>query len=379
LVSFLSALYISPHLSVKEFGGSLFAATNLALLREALGTPVTAASISRTPPASAVAVPTTRDKLGTALANLQGLCATLSKPGVACLRELLVRERPTLVWLDTSLLGRLIPLIRRELPATRIVCAFQNVEANLVRQRLKAMQPHYLPAWYATWLNEKQSACGSDLTLALHTNDAEMIAARYGCPIDRILPIIVADRMVSSASGAPDRAGADPYLLFVGSAFPPNIEALRFICQHLASTLLRFRIVAVGSGLDRHATHFKHPKLEVRGFVEDLSAVYRGATAVIAPIFSGGGMKVKIAEALMHGKSVIASPFAAIGFEACSPQSIRMARTADEFATQVARLDEEHFNPQSRADYQKLFSYEAGLRQVREIVATLELQAAWEK
>ena len=371
----MSALYISPHLSAKEFGGSLFAATNLALLRQALGTPVTAASISRTPPASVIAVPTTRDKLGTALANLQGLCATLSKPGVACLRELLVRERPALVWLDTSLLGRLIPLIRRELPATRIVCAFQNVEVDLVQQRVKALQPHYLPAWYATWLNERLSACGSDLTLALHANDAEKIAARYGRPIDHILPIIIADRLVPSVSGTRDRIGADPYLLFVGSAFPPNIEALRFICRHLAPTLKRFRILAVGSGLDGHATHFKHPKLEIRGFVEDLSAVYRGATAVIAPIFSGGGMKVKITEALMHGKSVIASPFAAIGFEACSPQSIRMARTADEFATQVARLDDEPYNPQSRADYQRLFSYAAGLCQVREIVATLKLEA----
>jgi len=285
-----------------------------------------------------------------------------------------MRERPTLVWLDTSLLGALIPVIRDLLPSAKIICAFQNVEAELVRQRLLARHLHYLPAWYATWQNEKRSARGSDLTLALHVRDAEQIELRYGRQVDSILPIIVTDRMVAAASGAPDNVCIDPYLLFVGSAFPPNIEALGFMCRHLAPRLNRFRIVAVGSGLDRYATQFMHPKLVIRGFVDDLSALYRGATAVIAPIFSGGGMKVKVAEALMHSKSVIASPFAAIGYEACSPESIRIAHDVHEFETQVSRLTSEHQNTQSRADYQRFFSYEAGLRQVRDITATLQLE-----
>ncbi len=367
----LSALYISPHLSAKDFGGSLFAATNLNLLREALAGPVTAASVSRMPHASTVAIPTTKNKLGTALANVQGLCGTLTKDGVSRLHELLMRERPTLIWLDTSILGCLIPLIRRLLPEAKIVCAFQNIETDLVKQRLARMQLHYLPALYATWLNEKHSACESDLTIALHATDAERIASLYGRPVDRILPIIVSDRGSQPGNQINDVDTEEPYVLFVGSAHPPNIEALGFLCRRIAPTLQRFRLVAAGSGLEKFAPRFNHPKLEIKGFVEDLSPIYKNAAAVVAPIFSGGGMKVKIAEALMHGKSVIASPFAAVGYEVCNGNSIRLAQTADEFASQIARLGDDRYNPGSRADYEEFFSRGAGLRRVKEIVATL--------
>lgn len=338
---------------------------------------MTAASVSRTPHSRAIAIPATKNKLGTAFANMQGLCGTMSKEGVVHVRELMLRERPTLVWLDTSLLGGLIPMIRSLLPKARVVCAFQNVEFDLVKQRLAAMQLHYLPALYATWLNEKQSACAADMTLALHPTDAGRVASLYGRSIDRILPIIVPNRWSHrenpNQDTQGDRQAEPPYLLFVGSAFPPNIEALEFLCVHVAPTLQRFRLVAVGSGLEKSAPRFSHPKLEIRGFVEDLSSVYKNAVAVVAPIFSGGGMKVKIAEALMYGKSVIASPFAAIGFEGCDRASVRLAQTADEFASQIARLDEEdRYNPGSRADYERLFSRGAGLRRVEEIVATLQ-------
>jgi len=367
----LSALYISPHLSAKDFGGSLFAATNLQLLRDALDVPVTAASISRTPRASTVSIPSTQNKLGTAFANMQGLCGTLSSRGVAHIRAILLRERPTLIWLDTSLLGSLIPIIRRLLPEAKVICAFQNAEFDLVKQRMAAMQFHYLPALYATWLNEKQSACESDLTLALHATDAQRIASLYGRAVDRVLPIIIPEREGHPNVQGPNVQAEEPYVLFVGSAFPPNIEALEFLCGRVAPLLQRFRLIAVGNGLEKSAPRLNHAKLEIKGFVEDLSSLYRNAAAVIAPIFSGGGMKVKIAEALMYGKSVIASPFAAIGFEGCDGSSVRLAATPEEFASQIARLENDGYNPAARADYERLFSRDAGLRQIQGIVATL--------
>lgn len=368
----MNALYISPHLSARHFGGSLFAATNLELLRSALGAPVTAASISRDPHPDALPVPTTKDRLGTALANLQGLCATLAPSGVAYLRELLMRERPTLVWLDTSLLGRLIPLIRCLLPETRVICAFQNVETELIRQRLVSGQLHYLPAWSATWLNERRSARESDITLALHATDGDLIARRYGRAVDRIFPIIVTEPRASKPTPDAEPDAGDPYVLFVGSAFPPNLEALEFISRDITPALRRFRVVAVGNGLDRWASRQHHPKLEVRGFVDDLAALYRNAAAVIAPIYSGGGMKVKIAEALMHGKSVIASPFAAIGFEGCAATSVRLAHSVEAFAAQIEGLGGECYSASARADYDRLFSRTAGLGQVGEILALLD-------
>jgi len=349
----------------------LFAATNLQLLRDTLDVPVTAASISRTPLASTVPVPTTRNKLGTALANMQGLCGTLSSEGVHFVRGLLLRERPSLIWLDSSILGRLIPLIRALLPQTRIVCAFQNVEADLIRQRLAAMQMHYLPALYATRINEGYSARESDLTLALHATDATRIARLYQRPVDELFPIIVPDRIAQRSDQVDSSHDGRPYVLFVGSGTPPNIEALEFMARHIAPAVRGFRLVAVGSGLEKVAPVLGHPNLQIQGFVEDLSALYRGASAVIAPIFSGGGMKVKIAEALMHGKLVIASPFAAIGYESCGEDAVRLARAPSEFASLIDGLSADSYSRAARSSYESNFSRGSGLQRVGAIVKAL--------
>ena len=365
----MRALYISPHLSATNFGGSLFAATNLQLLREAFAGCVSAASVSRTPDEAAIAIPSTKSKLGTAVANLQGLCGTLTMEGVAQLQILLTSERPSLIWLDTSILGVLIPLIKSIVPEAKIVCAFQNVELDLVRQRIANLQLQYLPALYATWLNERESARRSDLTLALHATDAERIRSIYGRRVDRILPIIVPDREVASGHPMPKPDKREPYILFVGSAFPPNIEALEFLCARVAPLLQRFRIVAVGTGLETAALRLQHSRLEIRGFVDDLTSIYDGAAAVVAPIFSGGGMKVKIAEALMHGKTVIASPFAAVGYESCSESSMQLAETPAEFALHIENLDFQSRNNTSRIDYERFFSRNAGLKHMKEIIS----------
>ena len=371
----MRALYISPHLSATEFGGSLFAATNLQLLRETFGGSVTAASVSRTPHAAAIAIPSTKNRLGTAVANLQGLCGTLTREGVAHLQRLLISERPSLIWLDTSILGTLIPLIRSIVPNAKIVCAFQNVETDLIKQRLKQRQLQYLPALHATWLNERRSARDADLTLALHATDAARILTLYGRPIDALLPIIVPDQMSVDADQPQPANAAQPYVLFVGSGSPPNVEALAFMSRHVAPALRGFRLLAVGSGLGRFGSSFEHPQLEVRGFVEDLSSVYKGAAAVIAPIFSGGGMKVKIAEALMHGKLVIASPFAAIGYESCMEDAICVARTPIEFSSKINSLIDFGFCKSSRSYFENLYSYHAGLKHVEKIITSLRRRA----
>ena len=43
-----------------------------------------------------------------------------------------------------------------------------------------------------------------------------------------------------------------------------------------------------------------HPRIELHGSAPSLEAFYARADFVIAPIFTGGGMKVKIAEALIR-------------------------------------------------------------------------------
>ena len=53
----------------------------------------------------------------------------------------------------------------------------------------------------------------------------------------------------------------------------------------------------------------------VVGAVDDLSAEYAGAAFCVVPMLEGSGTKIKVVEALMHGRSVVATQHSAYGYE----------------------------------------------------------------
>ena len=59
----------------------------------------------------------------------------------------------------------------------------------------------------------------------------------------------------------------------------------------------------------------ENEKVKVIGSVESLTAYLQSAGAVVMPIFYGSGMKVKTAEAIMHGKRIFATTEALAGYE----------------------------------------------------------------
>ena len=58
---------------------------------------------------------------------------------------------------------------------------------------------------------------------------------------------------------------------------------------------------------------------------------------VVVPIFSGAGMKVKIAEALSYGKPVVTTDYGAIGYELVSGVNSFICNDAKSFAENIDR------------------------------------------
>ena len=79
-------------------------------------------------------------------------------------------------------------------------------------------------------------------------------------------------------------------------------------------------------------------KLEVQGEVPDASGFISNRNIAIIPIRSGSGMRVKIVEALAHGKVVITTNLGASGINYTDGQNILIANTADEFVSKIKAL-----------------------------------------
>jgi len=144
---------------------------------------------------------------------------------------------------------------------------------------------------------------------------------------DRVIAISAADAAVFAGWVGPGRVLLVPHLqtlrplslraqarraLFVGSAYAPNLDGLRWLLQNvwpaLADTGLQLDVVGdVGPRLGLGLGLADAPGLRVHGRVADLEAAYAAADIVVNPVRHGSGMKIKTVEALAHGLPLVST------------------------------------------------------------------------
>jgi glycosyltransferase involved in cell wall biosynthesis len=137
-----------------------------------------------------------------------------------------------------------------------------------------------------------------------------------------------------------DPLGSGDVVLFLGNfVHEPNVDAAR----RLAETIFpRLRALHPGATLELVGPE-PPPGLEaeavvVTGAVPDVTPHLDRAAVFVAPLRLGGGMRVKVLEALAAGKAVVASPLAVEGLEVRDGEELVLAETDDEFAERVAQL-----------------------------------------
>lgn len=140
-----------------------------------------------------------------------------------------------------------------------------------------------------------------------------------------------------------DNALGNPNLRvgFLGSfGHAPNVEALHFLLKEIALATASLPIEFVVAGRHPPADLVATAPANVRflGFVESLDDFYGQCHVIIAPLLSGGGVKIKVAEALAHGKAVVTTAIGAEGLDVDNGQQLLLAQSARDFANQLARL-----------------------------------------
>ncbi len=195
------------------------------------------------------------------------------------------------------------------------------------------------PAWplmraYEAWLLPRCDliTCVSELDAAhlqadFNLGDVRLEAVPNGFDPERFYP----------GAGAPELPQGPPYrLLFFGVlSYPPNREAVEFLAGQLRPRLPSdFEILVAGTGGEELRRRF--PELTFLGFVPDLPELVGSCHAVLAPLFSGGGTRLKIVEAAACGRPVLAT---ALGAEGLDPRPFGPLLTVlDEVDEMVAWL-----------------------------------------
>jgi len=154
----------------------------------------------------------------------------------------------------------------------------------------------------------------SDKIIALNQRDEIQISSIYKRTPDIQIPISLENKYnnISSETSSCVKIG-----LFVGSFFFPNIHGVKWFIINVLP-YVNMKLVIVGKDMDqlKHSILVKDsPNIEIHSSVPNLTEYYEKADFVVLPIFLGGGMKVKTAEALMYGKFLIGTREAFVGYE----------------------------------------------------------------
>ncbi|HEX8004633.1 MAG TPA: glycosyltransferase family 4 protein [Mycobacteriales bacterium] len=190
----------------------------------------------------------------------------------------------------------------------RLVVDFANVEA----ERYALLARSAPPVWRAVHTLEAAKARRWEPALArrawlnVAVSDADAATIRgWGGDV------------VTVPSGRPDwirpvpSPAGGPALLVVNATYAPNVTAARWLLDdvwpHVRHPRAALRVVGRGSD----AIAASDPRVTVAGEVADLGAEYAGSAFVVAPVGSGGGTQLKVAEALAAGRAVVATSYSA--------------------------------------------------------------------
>ncbi|WP_129338025.1 glycosyltransferase [Cellulomonas endophytica] len=170
---------------------------------------------------------------------------------------------------------------------------------------------------------------------------------------------------------------------FVGSLdWEPNEEGVlwfaRQVWPHLRAARPATRVTVAGRSPGPALTGLHVDGVDVRGDVPAVGPVYTGSALAICPLLTGGGSRLKIVEALAHGRPVVSTRLGAEGMEDLWGHGVVVADDPREFAGTVARLladpaELARLSAEGRAAVARSWSWEATLRPLRDrIVQKIE-------
>lgn len=310
---------------------------------------------------------------------IQGNTSYISNKIIKEICDIVVEHDIDLIFSEESDLGYLMRAIKTKSPKTRIICFYHDISADLFAQRKKHMPGaglHYrLIECNLTIRQERISQKYCDENWVFHTADAEKFKKFYGYNPDVMIPLASPIRKISdSVKSAVTRADEEKSILFVCSKYFVNRLGFKWFYEKVLPSLKdSFQINVVGMGAEGLADFCTDTNVKLVGAVDDLSEFYLNADIVIAPIFDGGGMKVKTMEAVSYAKCIVGTTESLHGFWEKIPDSVRgnivhQCDTAEEWIQALDFLltkELNKFNEDLYAVYKEYFSYEAMLEQFR--------------
>jgi len=256
----------------------------------------------------------------------------------AALAATLQRSRFDIVQVESPFLLPYLPQIRASTDAA-VVLRSLNVEFRIWQrladhERNVARRIAFGAIARSLRRYEIERANDCDALIPITESDATQFRA-LGCRV----PIHVAPASIDP-SALRSRIGLPSSIGFLASLdYRPNQEAALWICDELAGRLTSGVLHLAGSRAPAWLQQrIIDAGIDFRGEVPSAAEFIGGMQVMIAPIFSGGGMRIKILEAMAAARPVVATTIGAEGLDVVNGANIVIADDPETFAAAVEGL-----------------------------------------
>ena len=270
--------------------------------------------------------------------------------------EILQRNTYDIVQLETLYLAPYVEVIKQYSDA-RVVMRAHNVEHE-IWDRISSNTNFFLKKWYLMHLARKlktyevNNLNNYDFLVALTDRDLKKFK-RMGYKNGAMAsPIgIETDKYLDHNYGN----GKAFSLCFIGSLdWMPNIEGLNWFLDQVWPKVVKacpdVKLHVAGRNTPKNLLNLRMKNVVVHGEVPDAARFIGEHTAMVVPLFSGSGMRVKILEGMALGRIVITTDLGKEGIEAEHKHELLVANDADAFVEAIRFAKENKYLMQEMSD-----------------------------
>lgn len=310
---------------------------------------------------------------------LEGNITQRSNKDIDEIVNLINKNQYDIVLFGSSETGKLVSEVKRRCNV-KTMTWYHDIVADVIERKKKTeFNLKMLPIWNTEKKAEGTDARLTDVPIVLHRRDAELLQKYWGRKTDVFIPIALEDKFVPYDYSAESEKNEKLQLLFVGAYnWSVNVEAAKWFCENVMSKLndyaVQFNIAGFQmENLLKDGWVGQYKNVKVLGTVDDLAETYKRADVVVEPILTGSGMKVKTAEALMHGKEVIGTQEALVGYDELSD---KVCETAEDFINTIIRYTTNRparFVPLNRFAYEENYSIKGIENKLRYAISKVKM------
>lgn len=249
--------------------------------------------------------------------------------------------QPDIVQIEYHVMGQYLPALSRCAAPRVLVQHDPGAVAARDRRELRRGIPKLLSHLEVhAWERYEAAVMRQAQSIVVFTDrDRQALAPLAGrVPLVRIpIGTVLPERPLDPLGYSP------PSIVFVGSFIhPPNTDAaarlIGAIFPRLREHFPQLSLYVVGDGPPAWVREMAGENVLVTGRVQDTTPYLDRAALAVVPLRLGGGMRVKVLEALAGGKAIVASPLAVEGLDVADGEQVILAETDQQFCDAIGRL-----------------------------------------